>query len=85
MTDHIERLQLDLDLRLREVWNFAFDMEFEDLESLGLLIRAAYGQGYVDAHTEVVPAQLYRDNGYALPKRAEFDPAKLEWRWPVDG
>lgn len=65
-----DRLQLDIDMRLREVWAYAFDAGLDcDMEMVGLLMQAAYGQGYVDAHTEAVPALLYRDHGYELPKR----------------
>ena len=75
MIDRIDRLALDVDLRLREVWPFAFDFDNDDawnLETVGVLMRAAYTQGYVDAHTEAVPYLLYRDHAYRLPKRASI-------------
>ena len=73
MIDRHERLQIDIDCRIRDVWNWAFEYELDcDMEMLGHLLRAAYGQGYVDAHTEAVPMSLYREHGYRLPKRAKI-------------
>jgi hypothetical protein len=76
-TSHQETdpIYVDLDLRLTDVWGFAFEMEdsqVEDrwnLETVGILLRAAYGQGYEDALTEPVVAQLHRDHGFKVPTR----------------
>ena len=68
-------IYVDLDLRLADVWGFAFEMEesqAEDswtLETVGILLRAAYGQGYEDALTEPVVGQLHRDHGLNVPTR----------------
>ena len=76
MIDRLDRLALDIDLRLREVWEFAFDIQFDhdtfDLGSVGVLIRAAYGKGYMDALQEPVEASLCRDHGYRMPKRTRL-------------
>ena len=76
MIDRLDRLALDIDLRLREVWEFAFDIKFDhgsfDMESVGVLMRAAYGRGYMDGLEEPVEAQLCRDHGYRVPKRARL-------------
>ena len=78
MIDRIDRLQLDLDLRLREIWEFAFDIQFDrgrdrfTVDDVGVLMRAAYGRGYMDALEEPVEASLCRDHGYRMPKRARL-------------
>lgn len=71
-TDHLAALQLDVDMRLRDAWMYAFEAEEcceWDLELVGHLMRMAYGCGYIDALVESVPAQLHRDHGYKPPAR----------------
>jgi len=70
--ERIERLCLDIDLRLGELWHQAFavdDLDGWSLEAIGDFMRCAYGLGYTDALTEAVPARLFRDHGYKLPVR----------------
>lgn len=67
----VERLELDVDTRLLDVWATLDGLRDEDitLELAAKLMRAAYARGYADALGEDVWARLYVDNGYALPTR----------------
>lgn len=74
--EHIERLALDIDLRLAFVWIEALDgTELDRLiggdgqlrAEFGALVRAAYGRGYIDAlreDREDRRAELHRTHGY---------------------
>jgi hypothetical protein len=53
----IDLLELDIDLRLADLWRVAAFM------------RAAYGKGYCDALTEEAPGSLCADHGYRVPQR----------------
>lgn len=65
----VQRLELDVDIRLAEIWQHAATVEEWTLERVAVFMRACYGKGYGDAHSEEIPAQLYRDNGIAVPAR----------------
>jgi hypothetical protein len=65
----IELLELDIDLRLTDLWSEAGDVEEWSLEVVAALMRAAYGKGYCDALTEAEPGALCRDHGYVVPGR----------------
>ena len=69
--DRMERLELDVDLRLRECWPILFDLQLrpELAEAIGTLMRACYAQGYHDHATEPFENSLYREHGYRLPTR----------------
>lgn len=69
-------LDLDLDLRLREVWDTPSMNAIADTELVGPLLRAAYGLGYVHALREPVRGALCLAHGYPVPAR--------EPRRPVD-
>ncbi len=66
----IELLELDIDTRITNLWR-----ELEDFDALldhsqvAAFMRAAYGQGYSDAHTEERHGSLCRDHGYRVPER----------------
>jgi hypothetical protein len=79
----IELLELDIDLRLADLWREAIDVSDWSLEIVAAFIRAAYGKGYCDALTEEAPGSLCIDHGYRMPDRrygeqdrAERDPAE---------
>jgi hypothetical protein len=79
----IELLELDIDLRLADLWREAVDVSDWSLEIVAAFIRAAYGKGYCDALTEEAPGSLCIDHGYRPPDRrleardwAERDPAE---------
>jgi hypothetical protein len=65
----IDLLELDIDLRLTDLWREAVDVSEWNLEVVAAFIRAAYGKGYCDALTEESPGSLCLDHGYRLPER----------------
>src|SRR6187397_392174 len=73
----IDLLELDIDLRLADLWREAVDVSDWSLEVVAAFIRAAYGKGYCDALTEESPGALCVDHGYRLPDRRapEWDAA----------
>jgi hypothetical protein len=80
----IDLLELDIDLRLADLWREAVDVEDWSLEIVAAFIRAAYGKGYCDAFTEESPGSLCLDHGYRMPDRRLAEPegaerARPEW------
>jgi hypothetical protein len=73
----IDLLELDIDLRLTDLWREAADVSEWNLEVVAAFIRAAYGKGYCDALTEESPGALCVEHGYRLPERREQSTA-----WP---
>jgi hypothetical protein len=65
----IELLELDIDLRLADLWSEACGVSEWNLEVVAAFLRAAYGKGYCDALTEDAPGSLCRDHGYRIPAR----------------
>ena len=65
----IDLLELDIDLRLADLWREAADIGEWNLEVVAAFMRAAYGKGYCDALTEDEPGSLCRDHGYVVPRR----------------
>ena len=70
----IDLLELDIDLRLADLWREAADVSEWNLEVMAAFIRAAYGKGYCDALTEDSPGSLCNDHGYRIPGRPEAAP-----------
>lgn len=66
----IELLELDIDLRLTELWHEASEVEEWSLDVVAAFLRAAYGKGYCEALTEDSPGSLCEDHGYRVPARA---------------
>jgi hypothetical protein len=66
----IELLELDIDIRLADLWSEALAVDEWSLEVVAALMRAAYGKGYCDALTEDEPGSLCRDHGYVVPARS---------------
>ena len=56
--DRIDLLELDIDLRLTDLWREAADIGEWNLEVVAAFMRAAYGKGYCDALTEDAPGSL---------------------------
>jgi hypothetical protein len=69
----LDLLELDIDLRLTDLWREAIDVSEWNLEVVAAFLRAAYGKGYCDALTEDAPGSLCHEHGYRIPDRA---PAK---------
>jgi hypothetical protein len=71
----IDLLELDIDMRLVDLWREAAGIEVSEnggwsLEVVAAFMRAAYGKGYCDALTEEAPGSLCADHGYRVPARA---------------
>jgi hypothetical protein len=65
----IELLELDIDVRLADLWREACEIGEWNLEVVAAFMRAAYGKGYCDALTEDSPGSLCDDHGYRIPGR----------------
>jgi hypothetical protein len=65
----IDLLELDIDLRLTDLWREAAEIEDWSIEVVAAFMRAAYGKGYCDALTEDAPGALCLDHGYRVPGR----------------
>ncbi len=65
----IDLLELDIDLRLTDLWREAADVTEWNLEVVSAFMRAAYGKGYCDALTEESPGSLCEEHGYDVPGR----------------
>ncbi len=73
----IELLELDIDLRLTDLWVEVADVTEWNLEVVAAFMRAAYGKGYCDALTEDAPGSLCRDHGYRIPARDQSAATEL--------
>ena len=65
----IDLLELDIDLRLTDLWREALGIEEWSIEVVSAFMRAAYGKGYCAALTEDAPGSLCADHGYRIPAR----------------
>ena len=65
----IDLLELDIDLRLADLWRETLDVADWNLDVVAAFLRAAYGKGYCDALTEESPGSLCHDHGYRVPGR----------------
>ena len=72
----IDLLELDIDLRLADLWREAADVQDWNLDVVAAFMRAAYGKGYCDALTEEAPGSLCEDHGYRIPPRRQQAPAE---------
>ena len=59
----IDLLELDIDLRLTDLWREAGEITEWNLDVVAAFMRAAYGKGYCDALTEDAPGSLCHDHG----------------------
>ena len=67
----IDLLELDIDLRLADLWREAGEIEDWSIEVVAAFMRAAYGKGYCDALTEDSPGALCQEHGYEIPQRRD--------------
>jgi hypothetical protein len=65
----IELLELDIDLRLSDLWAEVCEVSEWNLEVVAAFMRASYGKGYCDALTEDAPGALCVEHGYRVPER----------------
>src|SRR6266536_27921 len=63
----IDLLELDIDLRLADLWREAADIGDWSLEVVAAFMRAAYGKGYCDALTE-------DNSGSRCPEHGDWSP-----------
>src|ERR1700694_5269792 len=64
----IDLLELDIHLRLADLWREAAGISEWSLDVVAAFMRAAYGKGYCDALTEDNPGSLCADHGYRVPQ-----------------
>ena len=69
----IDLLELDIDLRLADLWREAAGINDWSLDVVAAFMRAAYGKGYCDALVEDAPGSLCLEHGYEVPRRRERD------------
>jgi len=62
----LERLEIDIDTRLRDLWDEAYRIPEWNLELVAAFMRAAYGKGYCDSLKEE-RGELLREHGYKVP------------------
>lgn len=65
--DRIQLLELDLDIRLRDLWAETEPVERWTLGLVARFVRAAYGMGYRDALRDEPRGLLYTEHGYRVP------------------
>ena len=63
----IELLELDIDLRIADLWEEASGVEEWSLDVVAAFLRASYGKGYCEALIEENPGSLCTDHGYRVP------------------
>jgi hypothetical protein len=66
----IELLELDIDVRLADLWREAGEIQEWSLDVVAAFMRAAYGKGYCDSLTEDAPGSLCVEHGYRVPERS---------------
>jgi hypothetical protein len=65
----VDLLELDIDLRLADLWREASEVGEWNIDVVAAFMRAAYGKGYCDALTEESPGSLCVEHGYRVPPR----------------
>jgi hypothetical protein len=70
----IELLELDIDVRLADLWREAGEIQEWSLDVVAAFMRAAYGKGYCDSLTEDAPGALCVEHGYRVPERTTSRP-----------
>ena len=65
----VDLLELDIDLRLADLWREAGEVGEWNIDVVAAFMRAAYGKGYCDALTEESPGSLCVEHGYRVPPR----------------
>ena len=72
----VDLLELDIDLRLADLWRELSEITDWNLEIAAAFMRAAYGKGYCDALSEDDPGSLCLDHGYRLPVKRDAERSK---------
>ena len=65
----LDRIGLEVDMRLTDVWSILFEKGIDDLDTefLGWLLRLSYVTGYWDSLREPERGKLCRELGYPVP------------------
>ena len=66
----IDLLELDIDLRLADLWREAGEISEWNIDVVAAFMRAAYGKGYCDSLTEDAPGRSASTTGTACPPGA---------------
>jgi hypothetical protein len=69
----VDLLELDIDLRIADLWREMEDVTEWNLEIAAAFMRAAYGKGYCDALTEDDEGSLCLQHGYHLPTKRDAE------------
>ena len=72
----IDLLELDIDVRLADLWREAAEIVDWNLEVVAAFMRAAYGKGYCDSLIEEFPGSLCAEHGYKVPERRIARPSE---------
>jgi hypothetical protein len=72
----VDLLELDIDLRLADLWRELSEISEWNMEIAAAFMRAAYGKGYCDALTEDDAGSLCLDHGYRLPAKRDAERSK---------
>lgn len=67
LPSRLDLLELDIDVRLADLWREAADVEEWNLEVVSAFMRACYGKGYCDSITENPRGALLAAHGYLVP------------------
>ena len=70
----IDLLELDIDLRLADLWREAAGITDWSLDVVAAFMRAAYGKGYCDALTEDLARLALRRSRLSRARRARPQP-----------
>lgn len=62
-------LELDIDIRLTDLWAEAAGVKEWSLDVVAAFMRASYGKGYCDALAEPDRGALCATHGYTIPVR----------------
>ena len=69
LPSRIDLLELDIDIRLSDLWLEVAETTEWSVEVVAAFLRAANGKGYCDALTEESPGLLCTEHGYQVPER----------------
>jgi hypothetical protein len=68
-TSAVDLLELDIDLRLTDLWRCVDEHQGPwTLDLVACFVRAAYGQGYCDALEEQERGRLCAEHGFNVPQ-----------------
>ena len=72
----IDLLELDIDLRLTDLWREAADVQEWNLDVVAAFMRAAYGKGYATPSPKSRPAASVRTTATGFPLVAGSRPSR---------